>query len=81
MATKLGQSIADFEQAFVEQIHTERQKRESAQLQVAVRKQQRELDVVHARGSARFVILTIVLLATVVGTTFGMFQLLLTVMD
>lgn len=80
MATKMRQSIADFEEAFVEQIHSERERRESAQRQVAVRNHQRQLDRVHKHGTARFVVLVLMLIATVVGTTIGMFQLLLTVM-
>lgn len=80
MATKMRQSISDFEQAFVEEIHTDRARRESVRRRAMVRDHQRHIDRVHKHGTARFVILMLVLTATVVGTTIGMFQLLLAVM-
>lgn len=80
MATRLRQSASDFEQAFVEQIHSEREARESAQFEVMAREHQRRIDRVHKHGTARFIVLVLVLIGTVVGTTIGMFQLLLAVM-
>ena len=74
------ESLAQIEQQFVEETLADRQRRERLQRQVALRGRQRELDKVHKRGSLRFAILVLVLIATAVGVTVAMFETLYYVM-
>ena len=76
----MRQSIADIESAFYEEIEEDRLRRENAQRAVARRSRQRHLDRVHKRGSLRFFTLVLVLIATAVLVTVGMFQALYYVM-
>jgi hypothetical protein len=80
MATKMQQSLAELEQAFVEETHEDRARRESLRRQAIMRAQQRRLDQVHKRGTARFIILVLVLLATAAIVTVAMFRTLYIVM-
>lgn len=80
MATKMRQSLTEFERAFADEVHVDRARRESLRRKAVLRSQQRELDREHAKGTVRFAVLVLALIATVVATTIGMFQLLLLVM-
>jgi hypothetical protein len=80
MATKMQQSLAELEQAFVEETHEDRARRESLRRRAIMRAQQRRLDQVHKRGTARFIILVLVLLATAAIVTVAMFRTLYIVM-
>ncbi|MDQ3675591.1 MAG: hypothetical protein M3401_02125 [Actinomycetota bacterium] len=80
MATKMQQSLAELEQAFVEETHEDRSRRESLRRSAIMRAQQRRLDQVHKRGTARFIVLVLVLLATAAIVTVAMFRTLYIVM-
>ncbi len=77
---RMRQSIADIESAFYEEIEEDRARAERMQRQVVRRSRQRELDRVHRRGSLRFWLLVLTLLATAALVTVGMFQALYLVM-
>jgi membrane glycosyltransferase len=74
------ESLAQFEQAFLEETYADRQRREALQRQVATRARQRELTRTHKRGSLRFTMLVLVLIATAVLVTIAMFETLYVVM-
>jgi hypothetical protein len=74
------QSLHQLEQAFVEETIADRERREALQRQIVTRSRKRELDKVHKKGSARFVLLCLVLVATAVLVTVAMFETLYIVM-
>ena len=80
MATRMRQSLDEFEQAFVEETHVDRVRRESLRRKAALRARQRNLERVHKRGTARFIVLVLMLIATAVIVTVAMFQTLYIVM-
>lgn len=80
MATKMQRSLAELEQAFVEETYEDRARRASLRRRAIMRAQQRQLDQVHKRGTARFIVLVLVLLATAAIVTIAMFRTLYIVM-
>ena len=80
MATRMRQSLDEFERAFAEETHVDRARRESLRRGAVLRARQRNLERVHKRGTARFVVLVLVLIATAVIVTIAMFQTLYVVM-
>jgi membrane glycosyltransferase len=80
MATRMRQSLAEFERAFHEETHDDRLRRESLRRKAVMRSQQRRLEQTHKRGTARFIVLVLVLIATAVIVTVAMFQTLYIVM-
>jgi hypothetical protein len=78
MATRMRQSLAEFERAFHEETNDDRIRRESLRRKAVMRSQQRRLEQTHKRGTARFIVL--VLIATAVIVTVAMFQTLYIVM-
>ena len=80
MATKMRQSLDEFERAFVEETHTDRVRRESLRRKAILRSRQRNLEKVHKRGTARFIMLVLMIIATAVIVTIAMFQTLAYVM-
>ncbi|MCW2998457.1 MAG: hypothetical protein JWN65_2006 [Solirubrobacterales bacterium] len=74
------QNLHQLEQAFVEETIADRERREALQRQIVTRSRRRALDKVHKRGSARFVLLCLVLVATAVLVTVAMFETLYIVM-
>lgn len=76
----MQQSLAELERAFVERTHRDRARVESLRRRAVIRSQQRQLDQVHKRGTARFVVLVLVLLATAAIVTIAMFRTLYVVM-
>ena len=76
----MRQSLDEFERAFVEETHVDRVRRESLRRKAALRARQRNLERVHKRGTARFIVLVLVLIATAVIVTIAMFQTLYIVM-
>ncbi|MEJ7798633.1 MAG: hypothetical protein WKF42_09050 [Solirubrobacteraceae bacterium] len=77
----MRQTLADFERAFHEETHDDRVRRESLRRRAILRSQQRRLERTHKRGTARFVVLVLVLIATAVIVTVAMFQTLYIVMS
>ena len=80
MATKMRQSIDEFERAFVEETHVDRARRDSLRRKAVLRSRQRHIDKIHKRGTARFIMLVLVLIATAVIVTIAMFETLYYVM-
>jgi hypothetical protein len=80
MATRMRQSLAEFERAFHEETHEDRARRESLRRRAIMRSQQRRIEQTHKRGTARFVLLVLTLIATAVIVTIAMFQTLYVVM-
>ncbi|MGH2839704.1 MAG: hypothetical protein ACRDKY_02630 [Solirubrobacteraceae bacterium] len=80
MATKMQRSLDELEQAFVEETYEDRARRDSLRRRAIMRSQQRRLDHVHKRGTARFIVLVLVLLATAAIVTVAMFRTLYIVM-
>ena len=80
MATKMRQSLDEFERAFVEETHVDRVRRESLRRKAVLRSRQRNLEKVHKRGTARFIMLVLMIIATAVVVTIVMFQTLAYVM-
>ena len=80
MATKMRQSLDEFERAFVEETHTDRVRRESLRRKAVLRSRQRNLEKVHKRGTARFIMLVLMIVATAIVVTIVMFQTLAYVM-
>lgn len=76
----MRQTLADYERAFHEETHYDRARGEALRRSAAVRAQQRRLDQTHKSGTARFVVLVLVLIATAVIVTIAMFQTLYVVM-
>ena len=76
----MRQTLADFERAFHEETHEDRARRESLRRHAVLRSQQRRIEQTHKQGTARFVILVLVLIATAVIVTIAMFQTLYVVM-
>ena len=74
------QNLAHIERQFVEETLADRSRREALQRQVATRSRSRELAKVHKRGSMRFALLILVLIATAVLVTVAMFETLFLVM-
>ena len=80
MATRMRQSLDEFERAFVEETHVDRVRRESLRRKAVMRSRQRNLERVHKRGTFRFIVLVLMLIATAVVVTIAMFQTLYIVM-
>ena len=76
----MRQSLADLESAFYEEVEEDRERRERLRRTAVKRTRKRELDKVHKRGSMRFVLLVLTLVATAVLVTLAMFQALFYVM-
>jgi hypothetical protein len=80
MATRMRQSLDEFERAFVEKTYEDRARRDSLRRMAVMRARERDLQRVHKRGTARFIVLVLVLIATAVIVTIAMFQTLYVVM-
>ena len=76
----MRQSFAQFEEAFLEESEADKARREHLRRQAAVRSRDRQLEKVHKRGTLRFMLLVLVLVATAVLVTVAMFQVLYIVM-
>ena len=76
----MRQSFAQFERAFVEDMQADRVRREQLRREAAVRARQRQLARTHKRGTLRFAVLVLTLIATAVLVTVAMFQALYLVM-
>ena len=80
MATKMRQSLDEFERAFVEETYVDRVRRESLRRRAIARSRQRRLEKVNKRGTLRYVMLVLMIIATAVVVTIVMFQTLAYVM-
>ena len=72
----MGQSLEDVERRFAQEITLERQRRESLIRTTEHRSFKRAVDRRHKRGSLRFVLLWLALIATAAIVTVAMFRTL-----
>jgi len=77
---RMRQSIADIERAFVEESAEDRERRERLYREVELRARRRHAEKTHKRGSMRFALVFLTLIATAVAVTILMFQALYWVM-
>lgn len=77
---RMRQSLAELEQQFVEEILTERDRRELLREHAAKRSRQRAVQREQKRSSLRFVALWLSIIATAVIVTIAMFETLYYVM-
>ncbi|HZH24716.1 MAG TPA: hypothetical protein VEY49_07425 [Solirubrobacteraceae bacterium] len=77
---RMRQSLAEIEEAFVEEIEEDRERRERLARRTEQRSRRRQIERTHKHGSARFVLLVLTLIATAVAVTIAMFQTLYYVM-
>jgi hypothetical protein len=75
---RMRQSLADIEAAFVEEIESDRERRE--RLQAIRRTRVRHRERAHKRGSLRFWLVLLTLISTAVIVTIAMFETLYYVM-
>jgi hypothetical protein len=80
VALRMRQSLSDLERAFFEEAEADRARRERLYRQAAQRSTKRRIERSHKAGSARFVVLVLVLLATAALVTVAMFRALYIVM-
>jgi hypothetical protein len=73
---KMRQSLAEFEEAFVEATSLDRHRRDSLRRTAEKRTLKRDLDRRHKRGSVRFVLLVLTLMLTAAVVTVVMFRTL-----
>lgn len=76
----MRQSFAQFEEAFLEESQADAARRERLRREAAYRARDRQLQRVHKRGTMRFTLLVLTLIATAVLVTVAMFQALYIVM-
>ncbi len=79
-AMRMRQSLAEIEQAFVEQTEEDRHRRERVVTQAELRTRRRHAERTQRHGSMRFFVLVLTLIATAVIVTIAMFQTLYYVM-
>jgi anti-sigma-K factor RskA len=77
---RMRQSLADIEAAFVEETTEDRERRERLQAQAIRRTRVRRRERAHKRGSLRFWLVFLTLVATAVVVTIAMFETLYYVM-
>jgi hypothetical protein len=73
---RMRQSLAEIEEAFVEEIEEGRERRERLARRAETRSRQRHIEKSHKRGSMRFALLVLTLIATAVIVTIAMFETL-----
>jgi hypothetical protein len=77
---RMRQSLAQLEQAFVEEMALDRTRRRHLREKAAARARQRRLERTHKHGSLRYTLLVLSLIATAVAVTIAMFETLSAVM-
>jgi hypothetical protein len=77
---RMRQSLADSEAQFVEEIESDRERRERLQQQAIRRTRVRHREKAHKRGSLRFWLVLLTLISTAVIVTIAMFETLYYVM-
>jgi hypothetical protein len=80
MATKLRQSMRQFEEALLEQTEADRRERDEVLGATVQRGHARRLEKQHKHGTLRFALLVLLLVATAVIVTVVMFETLYVVM-
>jgi hypothetical protein len=72
-AMRMQQSLADIEEAFVEEIEEDRERRERLARRAEMRTRQRHIEKSHKHGSMRFALLVLTLIGTAALVTWLMF--------
>ena len=80
MATRLRQSMREFEDAFLEQTEADREHRDEVTRATTMRTHSRRLEKQHKHGTLRFVFLVLLLITVAVVVTVAMFETLYVVM-
>jgi hypothetical protein len=78
---KMRQSVAEFERAFHEHTHTDRKRRHEVRHEAIKRTQKRYAEQHEQHQFRRFVTLMVVFTLTVVLTSWGMFEVLSSIMS
>lgn len=73
---RMRQDLATFEEAFYEEMQLERNRRERLRRDASMRSRRRRTERIHKAGTFRFVLLVLAIVATAVGVTVAMFQVL-----
>lgn len=81
MSSRIRRSAADLERAFAAEISRERSLRASRLRSAERRMRKRERERLHKRGSMRFVLLVLTLIATAMIVTVAMFASLYLLLD
>jgi membrane glycosyltransferase len=76
----MRQSLAQLERAFVEETEADRLRRDALRRRAVQRSRARQVQRTNQRGSLRFWVLVVVLIATAVAVTVAMFETLYYVM-
>jgi hypothetical protein len=76
----MRQNLADFESAFVEEMEADRIRRDELRRTAVARSRRRHVEKTNQRGTMRFALLVLTLVATAVLVTIAMFQTLYYVM-
>ena len=79
-AMRMKQSLSEFEQALSQEMALDRALRDRTVRRAEKRSRQRQLARVHKRGSMRYVLLVLSIIATAVVVTIAMFETLYYVM-
>jgi membrane glycosyltransferase len=77
---RMRQSLAEIESAFADEIEEDRERRERLGRRAQMRTHRRHVEKTNRRGTLRFFMLVLVLIATAVVVTIAMFQTLYYVM-
>jgi hypothetical protein len=77
---RMRQSLAEIEEAFEQEIELDRTRRERLNKTAIQRTRSRQVQRVHKKGSVRFILLTLAIIATAVVVTVAMFEALYIVM-
>jgi len=77
---RMRQSLAEIEEAFVEEMEEDRYRRERVVTEAELRTRRRRVERTHRHGSMRFFLLVLTLIATALIVTIAMFQTLYYVM-
>jgi hypothetical protein len=77
---RMRQSLAEIEEAFVEEMEEDRYRRERVVTEAELRTRRRRAERTQRHGSMRFFLLVLTLIATAVIVTIAMFQTLYYVM-
>ena len=77
---RMRQSLAEIEEAFVEEIEDDRDRRERLARRAEQRTRRRLIERTHKHGSMRFALLVLTLITTAIAVTIAMFQTLYYVM-
>ena len=80
VSMRMQQSLAQIEEAFVEEIEEDRERRERLARRAEMRTRQRHIERTHKHGSVRFALLVLTLIATAVIVTIAMFETLYTLL-